>query len=98
MFKFTHSAARTIATAALFGSVVLYGPFAIAAGVFAGSASTVQSGSALEILTQASASPATTEPAPAPGTAEARILSRLTSRNCITNSTSRPPSKLNGIA
>jgi hypothetical protein len=39
MFKFTHSAARTIATAALFGSVVLYGPFAIAAGVFAGSAS-----------------------------------------------------------
>lgn len=55
MFKFTHSAARTIARAALFGSVVLYGPFAIAAGGFAGLASTVQPDSAPEILAQAGA-------------------------------------------
>jgi hypothetical protein len=72
MFKFTHSAARTMTRAALFGAVVLYGPFAIAAGGFAGSASTARPGSATEILAQASSSPATTEPAPASGTAEAR--------------------------
>jgi len=72
MFNLTHSAARTITTAALFGAVVLYGPFVTTAGNFAGSAPTVQSGSAPEILAQASASQATTEPAPAPGTAEAR--------------------------
>jgi LTXXQ motif family protein len=72
MFSFAQSATRTLAAATVLGAVVLAGPFAIAADDFAVPASAIQAGSASEILAQASTSPATTEPAPAAGTAEAK--------------------------
>ena len=68
MFSYTQSAARTIAAAALAGSIVLAGPLAIAAGGSSGSASAVQPGSAAMRTAQADTAPATTEPASATAT------------------------------
>lgn len=70
MFSFTQSTARALAATTLLGSILLAGPFAIAAGAFAAPTAAVQSGSAPEVLAQASSSPATTEPASAAAKAD----------------------------
>jgi hypothetical protein len=64
MFSFTQTTVRALAAATLLGSIVLAGPFAIAADDSAAPAAAVRPGSAPAILAQASTSPATTESAP----------------------------------
>jgi hypothetical protein len=64
MFSFTQTPARALAAATLLGSIVLAGPFAIAAN-HAGVPAAIQLGSTRETLAQASTAPATTESAPA---------------------------------
>jgi hypothetical protein len=64
MFSFTQTPARALAAATLLGSIVLAGPFAIAAD-HAGVPAAIQLGSTPETLAQASTAPATTESAPA---------------------------------
>jgi hypothetical protein len=65
MFSFTQTPARALAAATLLGSIVLAGPFAIAANHSGDPATAVQVGSTRETLAQASTAPATTESAPA---------------------------------
>ena len=76
MFSFTQTPARALAAATLLGSIVLAGPFAIAANHSGDPAAAVQVGSTPETLAQVSTVPATTESAPA-GTKSDPVEARI---------------------
>jgi hypothetical protein len=65
MSSFTQTTARALVAATLLGSIVVAGPFAIAADHAGAPTAAVQLGSAPETMAQAATTPATTESAPA---------------------------------